>query len=248
VANIGFRTFNGGSDLLDVVLGNLASATSVPETWMFAGRVLSTASDGEIVHAPGYDPVDLYMATAGSAKFQFYDGLNDSGGTGSPSTPGTTTDLVLVLRTPSGSALKWSIATNTTGLTSGWSTFTHTTGSVTRTSRTYPASGVIEFFNTAAMNARCALIARCNSSLSDAEVGTLTTDMAAWQALTSITNLWQFDQTPVADIKGTASQNTLTGTSVTANGFPLDTGAVGAGPPVGVKRLYSGARFRAATR
>jgi hypothetical protein len=61
-------------------------------------------------------------------------------------------------------------------------------------------------------------------------VATLTTDLAAWSALSTITNLWRFDQTPITDTKGTATQNTLTGTSVTAAGFPLDAGGGAATP------------------
>jgi hypothetical protein len=224
MANIGYRTFNGTTDLLDVNIGNLASANSVPETLMFAMRTLTAPPGGgatEVMHAPGYDPLDVYSADVPGMgfRYQIYNGAVDA--TDGP-TGQITQDIILVIRRGTSTAVRWSIATHNGSV---WSSFTHTNDSITFSNRTYPGSGVLEFFNTNAMNARGALAGRCSTSIADGDVATLTTDLAAWSAIPTITNLWRFDQTPVVDLKGTATQNTLTGTSVTANGFPLDAGS-----------------------
>jgi hypothetical protein len=246
MSNIGYRTFNGTTDLLDVNLGNLASANSVPETWVLALQILTgpappNTGAGELVWAPGYDPLDFYIANyAGSTwRYQMYNGALDAvnGPDGQ-----TTSEVIIGFRRATSTAVRWSIAT----YSGTWGTFTHTNDSSTDANRTYPATGVLEFMNTFPVNGRLALAARCSTSVADADIATLTTDLAAWSALPTITNLWRFDQTPVVDLKGTATQNTLTGTAVTANGFPLNdpsTSFIAARP-----RIYLPARSRAATR
>lgn len=220
MANIGYRTFNGSSDVFLADLGNLTSAASLPETWMWAGRLLFTAADSVIVASPGFAPVDFY-AIGATTRYAFYDGSGNA--TDGPLTTGGL-DLILVMRRASSTAVRWSIATHNGSV---WSSFTHTNSATTFASGSYAGSGTLNFFGTsgAFMNARAALVGRCSTSLSDGDVDTLTTDMAAWQAIASMTNLWRFDQTPIVDLEGTATSNSLTGTSVTANGFPLDEGS-----------------------
>lgn len=224
-APIGYRTFNGSSDALTVNIGNLASANSVPETWVFAGRLLSVATaDGEIVHSNGYDPLDFYMSHSGG-KYQFYDGASDAN---DGPTTSATLDVIVAFRRGTSTAARWSISTHNGTV---WSSFTHTNSATTFSNRSYPSSGVLEFAQNAALNARYALVARYNAALSDADVETLSSHQDAWSALASCTNLWRFDGTTVQDVVGTATQNTLTGTSVTSGAFPLDgpTGGGGGG-------------------
>lgn len=223
MANLGYRLFNGTTDLVDVTLGNLAGVTPTAETWLFAGRLLTLTADAELVHSAGYDPLDWYISgtSGGGGKYQFHDGVSDS--TDGPVTSATVDAIVAAVNSAAG-AFQWSIATNSGA---GWSAFTHTTSASTLAHRPYPGSGVLEFCNTGALNARVALFARCSTALTTTERNTLTTNLTAWQSLASITNLWRFDGASVVDSKGTSTQNTLTGTTVTANGFPLDDGVGG---------------------
>lgn len=220
MANIGYRTLNGTTDLVQVALGNLASQNSVPETWIWAGRLLNASVDAEIVSSPAFTPTDFYII-GGSGKYAFYDDNGAQNATDGPTTS-TTVDAIVVLRRGSGTAARWSIATHNGSV---WSSFTHTNSAVTFTNSTYSASGDLEVGgNAAKLNCRYALLARCSTALSDGDVATLTTSLASWQAIGSMTNLLRLDRTPLVDLEGTWSQTTLTGTSVTAGGFPLDDG------------------------
>jgi hypothetical protein len=219
--NIGYRSFNGtSSDTVKVNLGNLASTGHSPGTWMFAGRTTAFTADTVIAATVenSYDPLDFFLAASGNDKYGYYDGaVNNVVGPTVTVTVGV--DVIVTARLQPSSALKWSIATHNG---TSWSTFTHTATGAANPNRSFPASGLITFSTSAnPYTGRMALFAHCNTSISDTEVGTLTTAMSSWQALASLTNLWRFDQTPVVDLKGTATQNTLTGTTVTAGGFPL---------------------------
>lgn len=235
MANLGYRLFNGSTDELKLNLGNLASAASGDadgETWMFAGRILGFTTSGEIISSPGYDPLDFYVAPfdGTTTVFQFYDGATDSGnGITATNTALASNDQIVVARRKTGTVARFSYASNP----GTWGTFAHANAGVVLAGGNYPGSGTLDCFNNAALNARCALLARCSTFLSDAEVATLTTDTDSWLALSSVTNCWQMDGATVVDLKGTATQNTLTGTTVTATAFSL-AAPTGGGAPAAI--------------
>jgi beta-glucanase (GH16 family) len=216
-ATMGYRTINApAGDRLYLNSGNIGSDPSVPETWVFAGRLLSTSADAEIISNATWDPLDFfYIGT--SKRFGFFDGVVNV--VDGPAMASTTTDFIVVFRRPPGAVARWSLATNTG---TGWSATAHTNSTATvMAPRPYPASGLLEVGGSdAPLYARFAAMARADVALSDAQVESLTTGLNAWAAITAFTNLWEFGPT-VVDHRGTASLSSVTGTTVSATGFPL---------------------------
>jgi hypothetical protein len=138
------------------------------------------------VECGGYNPLDFYIANSGfnTAKYQFYDGANDA--TDGPGlTVGSEQNSIVVLRRGGGVAAEWSRATHNG---TSWSTFTHTTSATTLAGGTYPTAD-LTFFNSLPLANSAALIGRCSSRISNTDIATLTTDLAAWLAVPTITNL-----------------------------------------------------------
>jgi hypothetical protein len=65
-----------------------------------------------------------------------------------------------------------------------------------------------------------AVLAYWHRALSDAEIETLPASLAAWSAL-SPNHLWRMENTPVNDTVGTATQRSITGTTVSGSDSPL---------------------------
>jgi hypothetical protein len=221
---ISYRLFNGTTDALSVNLGNLALANSVPETWIVACRInVPIIEDGEIVHSYNFNPLDLYV-WRNAGLWRLFDGTVDH--TNGPAV--SALDAIVVVRRGTGTNVRWAMATHNGTV---WSGFAYGDDTTVSASGPYPAaggvSGLLDIFSNPPVGGRLAAIARANTALSDAEVATLTGSLDSWQAIASVTNLWRLDQTPVVDVVGTATQNTLTGTTVPGT-FPLNsTGGAG---------------------
>ena len=218
MANIGYRTFNGTTDQVDVNIGNIASGSSL-DCWIIAGRLLSQSADGEVVSTSTYDPIDLYFNFA-DQQLALGDGVDGTGSLQGLAWTAANGFVILAFRRVASTVLRMSKAI----YSGSWGAFTHSNDTTTFGNRTYPGSGVLRIANPPALHVDLALIARTTSS-SDADINTCTTDLASWVALPNLTNLWRFDAlgggSAVNDIKGTATQNALTGTTLTAAGFPL---------------------------
>jgi beta-glucanase (GH16 family) len=214
-ATMGYRTINApAGDRLYLNSGNIGSDPSLPETWVFAGRLLSLAADAEIISNATWDPLDFFLIAGGTPRY----GFHDESATATDGPAASTSDAIVVFRRSAGGVARWSLATNTG---TGWSATTHTTSAATFASRSYPASGVLEVGGSdAPAYARFAAMARADAYLSDAQVASLTTGLNAWDAITEFTNFWEFGPT-VVDHRGTASLSSVTGTTVSATGFPL---------------------------
>lgn len=220
-----YRTFNGSSDLVTWSLGNLSGVSSNPQTFVTVMRLNNLPGDAVLMFSPGYDPVDWFVV-GGSQLLAYYDGATNAVD-GPNWNPAGTPWRLGVVRVFSGSAAKWSVSTyNGTS----WPTPTHTTSGSTFGSRTYPSSGVLTQGGTPAINADIICIARFDTALTDAQINNMINGIGAIQGTAGITNLWMLGQTTPADLVGTSTLGTLTGTTLSTGDSPFPSGGTGGGP------------------
>lgn len=219
MAFLKYRTFDGVDDLLTTTQGSLASQAAGTITVATCLRLKSEASDGEFMHSPGYDPLDFYF-TGFTKQARYFDGATDI--TDGP-TMGTAHGFVIVV-----------MAKNTSG-PAEWSyyrfdtdTWTHTTSAITASSaRSFPSSGGFTHGGdpVLAVDMVATAVFR-GTKLSTTQRATLSTDFAAWTAL-SPSEMWRYDgTTPGNAVVGTATQSAITGTTLGGDS-PLDEGGGG---------------------
>ena len=230
--NIGIRTFNGVADTVTLNMGNIGGASSL-DCWIWGGRLLNESADGEIISTTSYDPLDYFYATGNGPHLQLYDGATDSLDlAGKPSLRVSDGFVICAVRRVAGAPCRWSKAVYATT----WGAFVHSDQpAVVFGNRTYSAADVLRLCTAAPLNIDLALMARTTSS-SDADIATLTTNLDAWKALPNLTNLWRFDGATVVDLKGTATQSAIVGTTTTAGAFPLADSTGGGTTPVSASR------------
>ena len=233
--NIGVRTFNGVADAVTLNIGNIGGASSL-DCWIFAGRLLNDSADGEIISTTSYDPLDYFFAIGNGPHLQLYDGVTDSTDVaGKPTLRVSDGYVICAVRRVASAPCRWSKAVYATT----WGAFVHgdQTG-VVFGNRTYSAADALRICTAAPLNMDLALLARTTAS-SDADLATLTAGLDAWKALPNLTNLWRFDGTTVVDLKGSASQSGIVGTTTTAGVFPLADSTGPATTPVTASRATS---------
>lgn len=208
-----YRSFDGVDDIITVTGGNLVGAGSVPHTVVFVVKNISNTGDAEVIAADGFDPLDIFYVVAGTT-IGYYDGVTFVNG---PSWFSGQNWCLFAFRTVAGSSSIWSRSVYSG---SAWPTPTHTTTGVTLSSRPWP-SGVITMGNTGGLAYDCVLFARFNTNLTDAQINAMTAGVTAVQSTPGITNLWHLGQTTPADLVGTSTLDSMTGTTLSAGFSPF---------------------------
>lgn len=233
---IGVRKFDGVNDEVHSALGNLASAATIPETWIIAYR-LPTNGAGEIVAQSAYTGLDLWIDSATMPSFYDYTENSAMSQSGTSVKADVANGFVIVAftRSANGTVMRWHQAVFSAG---SWGAFTHQAGgSGTAATQAYAATGTIIWGNFAPLQVDIALAARCSSALSDAAIDALVasgvSNLSAWSGLANLTNLWRFDgvggASAVNDLVGTSAFSSITGTTlVSSNAFPIIDDAGGA--------------------
>lgn len=220
-----YRTFNGTSDFATFNIAETASVAYFdPGT---AAICLLRTRDSAGGPGGAFQEFLSGCDSGGGLRVAAYFQPSDFGDVfgGSSGAEGTTNSLK--------SADGWGIMAITKGSTwrdhvykfsgGGWAHSTMSGPGPSTTSAT-GAGGFFEVGMQGSLNqwlaAHVAVLAFWHRELSDTECATLHTSLAAWTAL-SPAHLWRMENTPVTDATGTATQRSITGTTVSGSDSPL---------------------------